>query len=99
MGLFIETGPLSCVQQELVQIALYANGIYMANGIVTHHSYNGIGISFTEVSPAVFQALDKLLSIKDFSTARAKCLNHLNTDALAVRSLSRAADRCLELVQ
>ena len=58
LGLFIETGPLSCVHQELVQIALYVNGIYMANGIVTHHSFNGIGIRFTEVSPAVFQAVN-----------------------------------------
>ncbi len=71
-GLFIETGPLHSVQLSLVQIALYANGIYMVKGIITHHSANGIGIRFTEVSPSVFQALDKLLSIQDFSIARAK---------------------------
>ena len=71
-GLFIETGPLHSVQQDAVQIALYANGIYMANGIITHHSANGVGVRFTEVSPCVFRALDNLLSIKDFSIARAR---------------------------
>ena len=99
LGLFIETGPLSCVQQDLVQIVLYANGTYLANGIITHHSVNGIGIRFTEVSPSVFQALDKLLSIKDFSIARARCFNQIEPGAMATRSFSRSADRYHKLLQ
>ena len=99
LGLFIETGPLGYVQQELVQIALYADGIYIAKGIIVHHSVNGVGIRFAEVSPSLFQALDKLLSIQDFSIARAKCFNPIEPDALAARSLSRSADRWQKLVQ
>ena len=99
LGLFIETGPLGRLHQDPVQIALYADGTYTAKGVVVRHSVNGIGIRFTEVSPAVFQALDKLLSIQDFSIARAKCLNQLEADVLALRFLSRAAGRCYELVQ
>ena len=74
-GLFIETGPLGSVQQDPVQVALYVDGIYMTKGVITHQSANGVGVRFTEVSPSVFQALDKLLSIQDFSIAHARYLN------------------------
>ncbi len=99
LGLFIETGPLGRLHQDPVQIALYADGTYMAKGIVVRHSVNGVGIRFTEVSPSVFQALDKLLSIEDFSVARAGCFNPIEPDALATQSLNSSADRCQAPVQ
>ncbi len=91
LGLFIETGPLGRVQQDLVQIVLYVNGTYMAKGIIVRHSVNGVGIRFTKVSPSLFKALDKLLSIQDFSDARTRYLNQFEPDASASRSLSRSA--------
>lgn len=91
LGLFVETGPLDVSRQDPVRIAFnLANGTNLANGIVVHRSIDGVGIRFTEVSPFVFHALDELLSIPDFSLARAR-YNQIDPGSVTAGSLNRSS--------
>lgn len=66
-GLFIETGPRNLFLGHPVEVAFsLSTPPVRVPGVVVRRTTAGIGIRFSVISRAMFDALDDLLSIDDF---------------------------------
>ena len=71
-GLFIEIAPLRLRPGHPVDVAFSLPNCHIeVPGIVTHRTTAGMSIRFIVVSHALFDALNELLSIEEFSSALA----------------------------